>query len=235
MNPLAILYWALLAASSPGDEERQVRELLPALEDDSIERREKAVAGLLDLGERAAPALRAALEAVTSPEARGRIGDVLRRLDAGRRRKEFRGGEVQKGLAAAVRIVDADPSTILVQVEVMNVGEDDAAFAPIQWWNLQLPHARFVSNLSEGLLEIRQLSGEPCGEPLRARLCVGGPRSRPSVLHLKPSESRTYEYRLDRSALPKGEYSVEIEYYSTRLLGTPENLKSNALKFSVDR
>jgi len=170
MKPLALLSWALLAASSPGDEEHQVRKLLPALEDDSVERRDKAAAGLFALGEPAVPALRAALETSLSPEARARIGDVLHRLEAARLRRDSKGGEVQDGLCATLRLLEEGPSGLMLQVEVMNVSEKARPFIPIKWWNLRLPGDVFLSNLSEATIEVKPLSGQSLQPPRRGRL-----------------------------------------------------------------
>jgi hypothetical protein len=234
MIGLGTLCLALLALSPPGDENVKVQELVLALEDDSIECREKAAAGLLDLGPGALPALRAALEASPGPEAQARIGDVLHRLERTLRRREFRGGEVQGGLGAAVRIVQPDPAVFVVQIEFMNVGDASRPFFPVRWWSLILPQGRFATNLAEGVLEIRQLSGEPCGGGPLSRLCVPGPLRRTPVL-LDSGESLTYEYRMARASLPEGEYSVQFDYQSSSLLHTPENLKTNVARFTVGR
>jgi len=62
-------------------------------------------------------------------------------------------------------------------------------------------------------------------------------RGRPerTVVLLKPAESLTFECRLDPETMPAGEYSAQLEYYSKGLLGAPEDLKSNVLKFKVGR
>jgi hypothetical protein len=229
-----LLCWALLAASHPGDEDVRLQERVQALEDDSIEHREKAAADLLALGPAALPALRAALEISSAPEARARIEDILHRLEESRRRREFRGGEIQEGLGAAVRIVQTDPAVFVVQVEIMNVDDAGRPFFPVQWWSLMLPRERFATNLAEGVLMVQQLSGPPLGEVQRDRLCVRGPLNRTPII-LGPGESRVYEYRMDRASLPEGEYSVRFEYYSCALLHTPENLKSNLATFQVGK
>jgi hypothetical protein len=159
-----LLLGPALLAGTPVD------ELVSALDDESIEVREKAAAGLVALGEPALPALRSALEKTRDAETRGRIEDVLHRLETGRRRREFRGGEAAGGLCAALRLREEDPSTLRVQVEFMNVGEERRSFAPIRWWNLRVPGDGFVSNLSEALLEVKSLSGQPIPEPRRRRL-----------------------------------------------------------------
>lgn len=216
-------------AAGPGPD-----ELVAALEDDSIERREQAAADLLALGPEALPELRAALDTASDPESRARLGDLVHRLGAGKRQREFQGGEIQGGFRAALRKVDSDPSTLRIEIEIRNVGEGVATFVPVRMWNLLLPWERFGSNLSEGTLTIRQRSGDSCGQPATGRLCVPGPNRRTSVL-LQPGESRIYECRLDLESVPRGEYLIEFEYSSSWLLRSAENLKSNPLTFTVDR
>jgi hypothetical protein len=60
-----------------------VRRLLPGLDDDDFEVREKATGALASLGLEAAPWLREALGRKPSPEARQRIGKVLESLGRG--------------------------------------------------------------------------------------------------------------------------------------------------------
>ena len=166
MKSCVILLSALLAQ----DTDRRVRERVAALDDDSIETREKAASDLLAVGEPAVPALRAALESPQGAETRARIADILHRLDAGRRRREFKGGEIVSGLGAALRLRRDGPFTLVIQAEIMNVTEKARPLYPIRWWDLSVPGDRFVSNLSEGLLEVTPLSGQVLKDPKRRRL-----------------------------------------------------------------
>ena len=166
MKSCVLLLSALLAQ----DSDHRVRELVAALDDDSIETREKASSNLLAAGEAAIPALRAALESPQGAETKGRIADLLQRLDAGRCRREFQGGEIANGLCAALRLREDGPSALVVQVEIMNVGGETRPICPIRWWDLDLPADRFVSNLSLGRLSVTPLSGQAPQNPKRRRL-----------------------------------------------------------------
>jgi hypothetical protein len=233
MVPWAILWMVFLSGGTPSGG-ADLEGLLATLDDDQIERREAAQAQLVALGRPAVPALQAAFAAPMSSEARLRLGEVLHGLLPRDPTDSWTGGEVQGDLSAAVRVSGQDSSGIVLEVEIRNVGRAPAGFVPIRWWNLSLPTESFVSNLSEGRMEVRPISGPYPGRVERSRLCVPGPFRR-SRLELGPGDSRCFRCRLDPATLAPGEYSVRFEYFSQRLLGSPGNLESNVVTFAIDR
>jgi hypothetical protein len=224
----------LLLALSSAPQDEPIPELLRALGDDAVEVREKASAELFALGEPARSALEKAGRDATSAEIRGRLQDVLRRLDADKRRREFKGGKVLDDLGARLTITqDKEARLLIVSFEVMNLGAIDKKLVPLRDWNLHLPHYSNSYSGAEGEIRIEQLKGD-AGEGRYSSRLGCGPEPVREVLFLKPGECRTFKHSVNISSLAAGEHQVKVRFFK-RHSGTPENLESNPQTFTVEK
>jgi WD domain, G-beta repeat len=96
--------WLVRAAGA----EKQVRPLLPLLDDDSFDIRERATADLEKLGLSAESPLREILSGSVSAEARRRIERVLKAIDKGRKGTADAGGRLRRVVKAPEAIDTAD-------------------------------------------------------------------------------------------------------------------------------
>lgn len=137
-------------------------ELIERLDDESIEVREQAAEALIRWGEASRAPVHEAIARTQNAEVRGRLNDVLRKLDAGKRRREFRGGNVVRGIGARLEVArDMEGEDFIVTVEITNLGPDRQTIEPMGAWNKYLPgEFHDVSNARAGIT-ISQLSGDP--------------------------------------------------------------------------
>lgn len=56
-----------------------------------------------------------------------------------------------------------------------------------------------------------------------------------TVVLLYPGESRIFERRLSVGSLREGNHRMQAEYFSDKLLGASEALKTNAIEFEIRR
>lgn len=232
-----ILLTLLLAAAgvTPPEEESggKVSGLVSLLDDDAIEMREKATEELLRIGKPAIPDLILSRDTTRSEEVRARIKSILSKLEESRPRASQEGAPLG-GLSLALRVQAGDSTGLLMEAEFTNVSPEPRQFFPVRLLNMQVPAEGFVSNLSEGTLEVKPTSPDAPRAPKKwRRLCAAGPNRRTAIL-LKPAERFRSEFWLDLRSLPPGEYSVQLEYFSRGLLDTAENLKSNVLTVTLD-
>jgi HEAT repeat protein len=94
--------------------EKQVRPLLPKLDDDNFETRERAATALEKLGQSAEPALREALEGSIPAETRSRIERILKSLDKGRKGVSDEGGRLRR-IVKALEAIDSSESRKALQ------------------------------------------------------------------------------------------------------------------------
>ena len=87
------------------DAEKQAQPLLPKLDADSFETRERATADIKKLGLSAEPALREALKGSVSEEVRNRIERVLKAMNEGRKGVADDGGRLRR-VVKALEVVD---------------------------------------------------------------------------------------------------------------------------------
>jgi hypothetical protein len=225
----------LLALAILQDPNSRLGELLAQFQDDSIEVREKAGREMVALGEPALPALKNALDGETNAEVRARIRDVVVRIEAEKRRREFKGGTPVNGLAASLEgTLNPEKTEFRLKVQFMNVGTQPVEFALITGWNRRLPNFSSSSSGAEACVTIRQLTGER-GNRFGGRFGCGG-RPVYTFVRLAPGEGRTYEHAVDVTELRAGDHEIEVEYLATKLLKDfTENPKSNVLPFKIER
>jgi hypothetical protein len=227
---MAAIPWILLAAFQDGAD--RVRDLVQALGDDSIEVREKAADDLSSMGESARTPLEVSLRSTQSPEVRARIGEVLARIDQEKRRREYRGGAPVGGLGATLRRVRGEPGGAAVfELEIVNLGPGDHPFFGVESWNFSWPDETEGSTAAEGALEVRRRGGPEARSRTVSLDCVAEPCRTRELLG--PGRSRTFQVKLDTSALGKGDFEVRAVYYAKKLLGAEENLASNALRLGT--
>ncbi len=104
--------WLVRAAAA----EKQVRPLLPHLDDDSFDTRDRATVDLEKLGLPAEPALHEALKRSVSAEARSRIERVLKAIGKGRKGVADDGGRLGRVVKALGAIDTADARQALRDV-----------------------------------------------------------------------------------------------------------------------
>ncbi len=206
---------ALLALAGP---EASLRRL----GDESVEVREEASADLTRRGEPVRRLLEVALAAAGDPEVRARLGCLLARLDADRRRREFGGGPRAAGLAAALRTDRFfGPGPVRLTVEIMNVGDAPRLLAPICEWDVEFPREEVRTSASQARVSVRSVAG-PAG--LRRVAWRAAAPAAPEILLLAPGESASFEYVLDARALPAGDYLLGVEVPADGLRTNPARL-----------
>jgi len=236
-----LILLALPAALEAQETPAAVEGLLRALDDDSIEVRQKATEELERLGEEARPALVRRRSEAFSLEVRSRIGEILGRLDTAKRLKEFKGGKPVCGFSARLEVKeDPEDGTVLFKAEFMNVGPAAAGFVPIQSWNTSLPGSSSSSSHSRAQLRVKALDGEILLTH-RGR-CSGGSFAPPKTpVRVEAGGTRVFELRLDGDKdeflrLKPGSYEATVVYYACSrglLAGAEEDLESNAVRFTV--
>ena len=229
MRTLALLL--ALTAAAPQDD--RVPALVRQLEDDSAEVRETATKGLAALGEAVRGRIESALRETSNAEVQARLRDVLRRLDAEKVRKSFVGGKVVDHLGARLTAAfDQKTRLLSVTLEITNLGAAEKPLVEITGWNVALPRFTDRTSSAEGEVRVKQLTGGKPSGFFRSRTGCGPEPVRKSVV-LKPGASRTFQHTVDVSELAAGEHEVEAVALK-RLLGTSEDLVSNAVRFRVE-
>lgn len=201
------------------------------LASDDIAVREAASRELLAQGESALPSLRERLAAASDPELRARLGDVVRGLEADQRRRLFGGGKDVAGLRARLRAVESPAAGRLpFRLEIMNIDPAPRPFIAPKIFNVSRPGLSSRSSAAHGEVRITLVEGvRPTG--LRGRhACGSGPGG--TVVPLRPGESKSVDAFQDPE-LPPGVYEVKVIYFAQRLLGAPEDLESDVLRFEV--
>lgn len=206
--------------------------LLPELSSDSIERRERAAADLLRRGEEVRPLLIDALQETTDPEARARIAEVLRRLDADDRIRWFGGHNRVAGFGANLRsdrFFGAGPFRLTL--EIMNVGTRDQELPEIRSWDADLPDQEIKATGSEARVTLRKFTGLT---GLRRTTWRPADGSRRADLVLRPGDCARFDYVIDAKSIPAGDYDVVVEYFAATLIpGAEESLRSNSVRLMI--
>ena len=195
--------------------------------------RAAAVHELRERGECAETNLRSALAAGTTPEAGGRIRELLERIELRRRVAAFPGGPEVDGLRCAVTIGGGPhDGRREVRVEILNVGATDREIAVIRSWATRFPGRSSRSFGNEAELSVTD--GPPVFGGRHSMMLGCGGRPRLELASLRPTESRVYTYSLDAASLPSGRYRVSVRYLALGVLraGTPD-LCSNAADVDV--
>lgn len=225
MVPLLLFVLALQEDPFPG--------LVRQLDHDVAEVREKATAELFRLGEARRADLEKALNAATDPEVASRLRSVLGKLDAEKRRREFKGGPVVEDLGILLTCTyNKKTMELIVSVEVSNLGPVPRTMVDIEDWNTRLPRQSRSSSSAEGQIEVRQLTGQRPEGSFRSTLSCGTAPAR-RTLTLKPGEQRIFSPVVDASSLPPGRHQVKAKVFAPQLLGLAEDLVSNAQSFEV--
>jgi hypothetical protein len=206
--------------------------LVGDLSADSIELRDRAARELYRRGEGIRTLLLEAQETAADLETRARLEQLLRRLDADARIREFGGGNRVGGFGLALgtdRYFGAGPFKL--SVAVMNLGPDDQILAGIGTWDLELPDQDIRSVGSEARVGIRRFAGA-AGLRRSSWRPGGGPAGTPVLL--RPGDCARFEYALDAKSLPAGDYQVAVEYFARDLIpGADENLRSNTVHLMI--
>jgi hypothetical protein len=206
--------------------------LVRDLSDDSIAVRERADRELYRGGEEFRAALLEAQETAVDPEARARVKELLRRLDADVRIREFGGGNRVGGFGAALstdRFFGSGPFRLTL--EIMNLGPKEDLLTGVGTWDLELPDQDLRSTGSEARVGVRRFAG--ASGLRRTSWRPGGGSGRTSVL-LRPGDCARFDYSLDARPLPAGDYQACVEYFSRDLIpGAEENLRSNSVHLMI--
>jgi hypothetical protein len=208
--------------------------LIRDLSDDSIAVRDRAARELYRGGEGIRAALLEAQETAVDPEARARLEELLRRLDADARIREFGGGNRVGGFGAALstdRFFGSGPFRLTL--EIMNFGPKEQLLAGVGTWDLELPDQELRSTGSEARVGIRRFAG-PSG--LRRTSWRPGSGSGKTPVFLRPGDCARFEFVLDAKSLPAGDYQAGVEYFARDLIpGADENLRSNTVHLRIRR
>jgi len=211
---------------------REPVELLRDLSDESIQIRERASAELHRRGEELRDLLVKSRDRTADVETRGRLNDLLRRLDADERIRRFGGANRVAGFAASLRSdLWFGSGPFRLTLEVMNVGGGTQEFPGIAAWDVELPDQDLRGQGSEGRLSVKRFIG-----PSGLRRTVWAPREggARTPVQLQPGESVRYEATIEARSLPAGDYRVGVELFSRELFpGVDDNLRSNSVSLTV--
>ena len=221
-----------------------IADLLRALREEDVDRRQAAVEALCDLGEAALENVRAARAEADDAEARARLAEIEARIEAERRRRTFPGGPEVLGLRAALTARwDPDRDQAVFTLEIMNVDARERACVEPQGWDVRLPRWSLGSNRNRLRLEIRAIRVDDPGTAGGGRrISVGGCGgfSPPPLVRLQPGETRSAELRLGRGTdarslqLRPGVYEARAVFFAKKLLpGAAADLETDWVRFTV--
>jgi hypothetical protein len=206
--------------------------LVRGLSDDAVQVREHAAEELYRRGEEVRGHLIDAHEATTDPEARARLIDIVRRLDADERIRDFGGGPKVAGFGAALRsdrFFGSGPFRLTL--DIMNLEKVDRELAVITSWDLELPDQETKGNGSQAQVQLKKLIGTTGVR--RATGKRGDGRTEAPML-LRPGEFARFEFSLEVKAVPAGDYDVAVEYFARALIpGAEVNLRTNSVRLMI--
>lgn len=207
-------------------------DLARDLASESVDVREAAAEALYRRGEEVRGILIDTREAAPDLEARSRAREILRRLDADDRIRDFGGGPRVAGFGASLRsdrFFGAGPFRLTL--EIMNLGPGDREFPSIASWEMDLPDQEVRVPGAQARVTVKKFIASPGFR--RTTWRTGELGSGPSRL-LRPGESVRVELTLEARTVPPGDYDVSVEYFARDLLpGAEENLRTNTVRLMV--
>jgi hypothetical protein len=224
MANLLLLAILLLAWKTPD-------ELVRDLSDDSPRIRERAEAELYRQGQDVRGVLIDARDRGPDPETRSRAREILRRLDADERIRNFGGFNRVGGFAASIRtdrFFGSGPFRLTL--EVMNMGSKDMDFPGLGTWDAELPDQDTRRTGSEARVTVRKIGSIG----LRRTTWGSGEIGTRTPTFLRPGDSVRFEYTLPAGSLPPGDYQVSVEYFARDLIvDADDNLRTPSVTLMV--
>ena len=221
--------FCLLGALLLGSE--QPASLVRDLSDDGIAVRERAAGELYRQGDVLRGFLADAREAAAELEVRERLQGILRRLDADERIRDFGGGNRVGGFGASLRsdrFFGSGPFRL--QLDVMNLGPGDRDLPGIASWEQDLPDQELRRSAAQARVQVKKFIASPGLRRTSWRSGEGASESR----LLRPGDGARFEFVLDATALPPGDYDVSVEYFARDLIpGAENNLRSNTVRLMI--
>ena len=206
--------------------------LVRNLADDAAPVRERAAEELYRRGEEVRGQLLDAHEAATDPETRARLMDILRRLNADERIRDFGGGTRVAGFGAALRsdrFFGTGPFRL--SLEIMNLEKVERELPGITSWDLDLPDQEVKTNGSQARVQLKKFIG---ATGFRRTTWKGGDGLAEAPKVLRPGECARFEITLDVKSVPAGDYDVAVEYFARDLIpGAEENLRTNGVRLMI--
>jgi len=173
-------------------------ELVRALEADAIDARELALEQLILMGPAALEMLREAVICERHLEVRGRVSEVIRRLEEWERADPL-GGVIHEGLQVRLRIIRKQSTAeapVYCLVKIRNVSGRPRLVVTGAFWTLETPWGRY-ENLGDDLMVNIQSSGAVARGPKQCWRVAGMYAGSTTVL-LEPGGST--EWRRDLAA-----------------------------------